>query len=226
MKKFIVTGRTTTRQISDESYLLHQHNPEVFGVSSGANLLPSSSEPIPNMAPKAIVHPVISNASKATSLQYPSNKLVQPQIRPITTCDPTSLQQLIRKVIDSNPKVFQMFPDKKPNTSQGGEEEYNHNSEVFSEKLTAELIPLPPISTSECLRFAIAEAISHQLSVNKGIFINAQHIVIGLINSIHTIDQTNPKKYNKKKLILQEKLNQKNNLPFATYWEVNKLEDS
>ena len=231
MKKFIVTGRTTTRQISDESYLLHQHNPEVFGVSSGANLLPSFSEPIPNMAPKAIVHPLISPTSvserlKATSLQHSSNKLVQPRIRPNTTCDPTSLQLLIRKVIDSNPKVLQMFPNKKPNTTQCGEGEYNPYSEVFSDKHPAALVRLPPISTSECLRFAIADAISHQLSINEGIFIKTQPIVIALINSIHTIDQTNPKKYNKKKLILQDNLNQKNNLSSGRYWEVNKLQDA
>ena len=196
MKKFIVNGRTTTRQISDETYLLHQQNPEDIKVPSRANFLPSSSEPIANMVPKAIVHPVISN--KSISLQPSRSKLVQTQTRHTTTCDPTSLHQIIRKMIDSNPKVLQMFPNKKPNTTQCGKEKHNSYSEVFADNHPAELVPLPPISTSDCLRFAIAEAISHQLVVNEGIFIKARQIVIALINSIHTIDQTNPKKYNNK----------------------------
>ena len=148
------------------------------------------------------------------------------------TCNMDDIRKTINNM-DLIPKTIKKlsFKRKKKGLERDGsrdsqqEEERRHSSPpaVFDEKGLdiPNFEPLPPLSSSECLRHAIAEAVSHHLFENEKVYVTPNQIITSLINATGSISQTNPRKYNKTKLILKDRGNQRISTPTGTYWEVH-----
>ena len=226
MKKLVGTKRLTDRRPSDESYSL----PKLFSEEIMVESDPNPSPPISLNISKKISEEVNLPWSASTPIserhssytakpQHRNDDLATTQQRPYT-CDITSTPQLVHRS-ESISKRFQMLISKvRPkDASQYGEEcdSYPH---VFPEETSTKYDSLPQISPSECLRYAIAKAVSHQMIAKEKIHFKPHQIITALMNSLRTIDQTNPKKYNKLRILLQDHRNHRSNSSVGTFWEV------
>ena len=136
---------------------------------------------------------------------------------------------LVERNMESIPKMIRKLSAKKK--KKGLERDGSRDSEledekcslpppVFSDIVVPKFKVEPLLTSSECLRYAIAEAVSNQLFNQEKIYVKPNQIITSLINATGAIAQTNPKKYNKTKIILKDQGNPRTSTQIGSYWEV------
>ena len=221
MKKFAVNKQSfIERQFSNEPYPLSKLYSEDTKADPGPNHVLPVSETKPNMIPGAIVYPLNvteSNSKRFNSLQDSHDNKDAPEQQSKANSAPNNDASITQKILKNSKRFIRKMRSEEADCNG---EEIDSRSQVFSTETTTKFDQLPQISSSECLRYAIAEAISYQLIVKEKINLKADQMVVALMNSVRAIGPTNPKKYNKVRIILQDQGNQKAHTSNGTFWEV------